>query len=404
MIALPIARPIAAAIATALFSQNSGAYSGPSLRLGFSENTYLMGAIGKPPSAYEFDSLITFTRASGGGITNAAGEFEWVGNDVPRITYDPVTLQPRGLLIEEQRTNLLLRSQGFQLGSWGVSTANIARTGSTDTAPDGTLTAATISDTGVGDDFISQSTSVVNDGSTHTFSLYFKKSTGDANFKSVAVLLGGGTAKFHFMTVDTNTGTLSYQAGQTQAGTIQDAGDYWRVALSITNNSTGNTVLTSRIYPAYNLTGSNAPRENAATGSCVIWGAQLEAAATHSSYIPTAASQVTRAADVATVNTLSPWYNSAAGTFVIRHDAPAGRPLLSSDGVALAVSQGPGKLVLAYDAQGSYVSYNDSAYVSGPVLSIGTTLGLFRSASSYMGARGQSVIYFPRKLEVSEGV
>ena len=41
------------------------------------------------------------------------------------------------------------------------------------------------------------------------------------------------------------------------------------------------------------------------------------------SYIPTSASQVTRAADVASVNTLSPWYNSVAGTLYAEYDAYA---------------------------------------------------------------------------------
>ena len=39
-------------------------------------------------------------------------------------------------------------------------------------------------------------------------------------------------------------------------------------------------------------------------------------AAFASSYIPTLASTVTRSADVASVNTLSPWYNATEGTFL----------------------------------------------------------------------------------------
>jgi hypothetical protein len=47
--------------------------------------------------------------------------------------------------------------------------------------------------------------------------------------------------------------------------------------------------------------------------SICIWGAQLEAGAFETSYIPTVASQVTRAADLATVAT-SPWFTAASGT------------------------------------------------------------------------------------------
>lgn len=57
-----------------------------------------------------FSDLITFTRASSATRVNSSGLVETVASDQPRFDYDPVTLQPKGLLIEEQRTNLLLNS------------------------------------------------------------------------------------------------------------------------------------------------------------------------------------------------------------------------------------------------------------------------------------------------------
>lgn len=53
---------------------------------------------------------VSFTRASPATRINSLGQIEAVGNNVERIDYDPVTLAARGLLMEEQRTNLLLNS------------------------------------------------------------------------------------------------------------------------------------------------------------------------------------------------------------------------------------------------------------------------------------------------------
>jgi len=53
---------------------------------------------------------ITFTRASTGTYFDSAGVMQTAAVNAPRWDYDPVTLQLRGLLIEEARTNLLLNS------------------------------------------------------------------------------------------------------------------------------------------------------------------------------------------------------------------------------------------------------------------------------------------------------
>lgn len=56
------------------------------------------------------DSRITFTRASSATYVNSSGAITTATTNTPRFDYDPVTLEAKGLLIEEQRTNLLLNS------------------------------------------------------------------------------------------------------------------------------------------------------------------------------------------------------------------------------------------------------------------------------------------------------
>src|SRR5690606_11405179 len=41
--------------------------------------------------------ILTFTRASGGGRFNAQGQYEWLPADTPRIDYDPLTGECKGL-------------------------------------------------------------------------------------------------------------------------------------------------------------------------------------------------------------------------------------------------------------------------------------------------------------------
>ena len=53
---------------------------------------------------------LTSTRASVGTRTNRLGALETLGNNAARLDYHPLTLQPRGLLIEGPRTNLYLNS------------------------------------------------------------------------------------------------------------------------------------------------------------------------------------------------------------------------------------------------------------------------------------------------------
>ena len=59
-----------------------------------------------------------FTRASIATVVNSQGLIEEVPADTPRFDHDPITLAPKGLLLEESRTNLLLQSSNPLDGSW----------------------------------------------------------------------------------------------------------------------------------------------------------------------------------------------------------------------------------------------------------------------------------------------
>ena len=82
-------------------------------------------------TAFDFslgaDARITYTGGNGTRI-NPNGVIETVATNNQRIDYDPVTLNLRGLIIEESRTNLLLNSlvDGTNLATQVVTTAATA--------------------------------------------------------------------------------------------------------------------------------------------------------------------------------------------------------------------------------------------------------------------------------------
>ena len=86
------------------------------------------------------DPLLTFTRTSTGTYFDSGGVMRTAAINAPRWDYDPVSLQLRGLLLEDQRTNLALQSANAS--TWTLSGATVV--GSSVVAPDGTMTGASL--------------------------------------------------------------------------------------------------------------------------------------------------------------------------------------------------------------------------------------------------------------------
>ena len=179
-------------------------------------------------------------------------------------------------------------------------------------------------------------------------------------------------------------------------------GGLYRLWITVTSNSTSISYQVAALDPSNSIDPISSNYAGDGSSGPLISAAQVEAGSFPTSYIPTTTAQVTRAADVASVNVLSPWFNQSAGTFVIEHDAVAGRPLLSSGENLLASSGGAGRTVLAYDATGSYVSQNGGAFVAGPPLTFADSLRLMRSATQWANAHCRALRYYPRRLTLAE--
>jgi len=238
----------------------------------------------------------------------------------PRFDYDPVTLAAKGLLIEEQRTNLALNSGDALSGIGGVVVANQI------TAPDGSLADFFQEDTSNGEHYAGDRTPSVTAGTTYTWSFYAKLGlTGEA--RRVCVRTGAqGPGNVVF---DLETGGSTVLAPVVSSG-ISSAGNGWfRCWIVYTATGTGAAVFRQQLAK-----GTNTVYTGDGTSGLFFWGAQLEVGAFPTSYIPTTTTALTRAADVASVTgaNFSNWYNPVEGTFYTEfsHFRPGGFPAIAN--------------------------------------------------------------------------
>lgn len=213
-----------------------------------------------------------------------------------RFDYDPLTLAARGLLIEEARTNLLTNSVNLAYTPWSL--ANIfARTPYAGLAPDGTWTATLIDDNSTAAaQYVDNTATVANDSNWVTWSLFVKAGTSDlchlrAYLTGGTVSLGSGVG-VNFTFSSKTLGTPSGTGGQgtpttSDVGYVELPNGWFRIWVKIQNNSTGNTTLTCRIFPANTST--------ATIGNIYVWGAQAEAGGSMSGYVPTIPTWTARA-------------------------------------------------------------------------------------------------------------
>jgi len=245
-------------------------------------------------------NLVTFTRASSGTYVDSQGVIRTAVTNEARFDHNPTTGESLGLLVEEQRTNLVIQSADFTDASWVKTDCTI--TANESTAPDGALTADLWSNTG-SPGIISYSITKDATARTYTGSLWIK---GGSTVFTLSIDSGGpanrGRAVFNL-----SNGTLSSVVNDgaftNTSGTITAYADSWYRLTITTTTSTGTTI---RFRPFFSGVGATVR----------IWGAQVEEGAFPTSYIPTTTAAATRSADVASItgSNFSSWYRQDQGT------------------------------------------------------------------------------------------
>jgi hypothetical protein len=221
---------------------------------------------------------LTWTRASTAIRTNSSGLLESMGSGVPRLTYQNGGGSCPALLLEPQRTNLLLYSVGGGTGYSEVLTVGV--TNNFAVSPDGTTTATRLNGSGVWR-YRNENTTSLSTLTQYTFSVYVKSNTS-------------GNQTFRLYLFNAN-----FSSDFTATPTWQ----------RFTFTSTSGAVVTQ-------IHGFAGDSSNNAT-DIQVWGWQIEEAAYATTYIPTTTASATRVADAATKTGISSLIGQTEGVIFV---------------------------------------------------------------------------------------
>jgi hypothetical protein len=284
---------------------------------------------------------------------------------------------PLGLLVEGASTNLALRSSELNLSPWAFWQCQAFGSGSVvdaDVAPDGTTTAERVTENATSNSHAAYQ-SITWAVGTYTASCFAKRpSTAPRDQFSMTSFATGGA---FVATFDLVNGTVSGTAGTGVTARITPFSNGWfRCEMTFAVTGAGAAAIEFGLA----LPGGVRVYLGDGASGLLMWGAQIETGAAASSYIPTAGSAVTRAADTIT-------HTAAAGTF----DATVGTAL--ADFQARQANAGFGEVLTNSSAR---TIYNWQAFAAGTgdgtnIVDAGTGTMLnnrTRVASQWGGAPG----------------
>jgi hypothetical protein len=230
-------------------------------------------------------------------------------NSAPRFDHNPTTGESLGLLVEEPRTNNFTYSE--DTSQW-LTPTNITLSQNQTTAPDNLVTADQYLETTATGLHVQDSVAFAFVTSTvYTYSV-FVKSIGGRNFEIgyPPTIFTNRFARFNL----SGSGSVQGSDAGVTASIQAYANGWYRCSATNTcasgaSSRIGNFIIDGSFSRSY---------AGDITKGLFIWGAQLEAGAFPTSYIPTLGTPggVTRAADVASITgaAFSSFYNQTEGT------------------------------------------------------------------------------------------
>ncbi|WP_207458665.1 hypothetical protein [Azospirillum sp. SYSU D00513] len=266
------------------------------------------------------DSRLTFTRASAGTRFDVAGVLRTAAVNAPRFDYDPTTKAPRGLLIEEARTNFA-RGSGDLGGAFYGKGPSVTVINATAAAPDGTGTALRLQSTQQPNCYLTTGAA----GGTNNLSVVAGRTYAASFYVRV---VSGPVAGNAFNMPKSDGSTRTVVASFASLGVVAD-GLWRRVAVPWYADTTNAS------YAFFFF-------ESVPAGTVYeIWGLQFEEGTFPTSYIPTTTAAVTRAADACSMPLASvPGWNESEGTAAVEFQRSAAVPAASVLATAFEVGDG----------------------------------------------------------------
>lgn len=268
---------------------------------------------------------------------------------IDNISVQEVTFNPRGLLIEESRQNLLLQSRDMTQAAWVKDFSTAARN---QVGIDGASnTACKITpDTSSNIHRVSQVATIVTT-TAYTYSVVAK--AAGYNFLYINGAAGPNAGQVCF---NLSTGTIAATTNGT--GTITSLGGGW-YRCSVTATSAG-TAFQGYLQVNNSGVATDTTFVGDGTSGIIVDCAQLEVGAFATSIIPTTTTALTRAADSASMTgtNFSSWYNTSAGTFVAEWDSALGNVNTAVIGTSSGLSS------IQYINSGSLKSYNGAVILT----------------------------------------
>ena len=327
----------------------------PKMVFDFDENYYRTEG-----TATDLVSAATHTRASSATYVDANGILQTAAINEPRVghhIWNGSAWVDEGYLHEsEARTNLAENSNGFNTASWSLFDGTDTLTSAAAVSPDGSANAWLFAPDNTNGVHILRNPHTFTENTTYTISVFIKAS----GRRYIQLVFGGQTLglpsyDYRRGVFDLNDGTVHTDPTDGDAQ-IQAFGNGWyRCSVIVTTASFADPAEYEANLDIYHADTTN-PTSNTisdgnGTDGILIYGAQLEAGSTPSSYIPTAGAEVTRAADAMTIPAANlPWPEPVVigpefvtnGTFDTDTDWTKGTGWTISGGVASFATAGSG--------------------------------------------------------------